>query len=116
MNADAFVDTNVLLYTIDEDPASALKRACAQQLLLSTRWGWSVQVAAEFFANATSAKRSFRLSAIDASTLVEAWFAFPTIELTPTCVAFAFDDGSELVLLRRIVRDHKRGVRSRGTH
>ena len=26
MNADVFVDTNVLLYTIDEDPASARKR------------------------------------------------------------------------------------------
>ncbi len=26
MNADVFIDTNVLLYTIDEDPASASKR------------------------------------------------------------------------------------------
>ena len=30
-----FVDTNVLLYTIDEDPASAQKRQSAQQLLLT---------------------------------------------------------------------------------
>ena len=42
--AEVFVDTNVLLYTIDEDPASATKRLRAQQLLLSERWGWSVQV------------------------------------------------------------------------
>src|SRR5437773_578192 len=83
MNADVFVDTNVLLYTIDEDPASAPKRQRAQQLLLSERWGWSVQVAAEFFVNATSAKRPFRLAATDAAALVEAWFAFPTLELTP---------------------------------
>ena len=48
MNADVFIDTNILLYTIDEDPASAAKRQRAQQLLLSERWGWSVQVAAEF--------------------------------------------------------------------
>ncbi len=42
MNAEVFVDTNVLLYTIDEDPAAAPKRQRAQQLLLSEPWGWSV--------------------------------------------------------------------------
>ncbi len=73
MNADVFIDTNVLLYTIDEDPGSASKRQRAQQLLLSERWGWSVQVAAEFFVNATSAKRPFKLSAADAAALVESW-------------------------------------------
>jgi len=70
MNADVFIDTNILLYTIDEDPASQLKRQLAQQLLLTERWGWSVQVAAEFFVNATSPKRPFRLSADDAAKLV----------------------------------------------
>ena len=82
MNAEDFVGTNVLLYTIDEDPASASKRHRAQQLLLSERWGWSVQVAAEFFVNATSRKRPFRLSAPDAASLVETWLTFPTLELT----------------------------------
>lgn len=84
MIADIFVDTNVFLYTVDEDPASAAKRQRAQQLLVSERWGWSVQVAAEFFVNATSAKRPFRLSPADAAALVETWFAFPTVELTPS--------------------------------
>jgi predicted nucleic acid-binding protein len=83
MNAEVFVDTNVFLYSIDEDPASAPKRQRAQDLLLSERWGWSVQVAAEFFVNATSVKRPFRLAADDAAALVEAWFAFPTLEVTP---------------------------------
>lgn len=91
MNAEAFVDTNVLLYTIDEDPASASKRQCAQQLLLTERWGWSVQVAAEFFVNATSVKRPFRLSAAAAAALVEGWFAFPTIVLTPVLFRAAVD-------------------------
>jgi hypothetical protein len=40
MNAAVFVDTNVLLYTIDDDPANAAKRQRAQQLLLSEPWGW----------------------------------------------------------------------------
>jgi predicted nucleic acid-binding protein len=91
MNAEVFVDTNVFLYTIDEDPSSASKRQRAQQLLLSERWGWSVQVAAEFFVNATSPKRPFRLLAVDAAALVEAWFVFPTIDITPVLFRAATD-------------------------
>jgi predicted nucleic acid-binding protein len=79
----------VLLYTIDEDPAAASKRQRAQQLLLSERWGWSVQVAVEFFVNATSTKRPFRLAAADAAALVETWFAFPTVGITPALVRAA---------------------------
>ena len=82
MNAEVFVDTNVLLYTIDEEPANAAKRERAQELLLSERWSWSVQVAAEFFVNATSPKRPFRLPAADAATLVEAP-AVPAPEAPP---------------------------------
>lgn len=33
MNTDVFVDTNVLLYTIDEDPGSAPKRQRANELM-----------------------------------------------------------------------------------
>jgi predicted nucleic acid-binding protein len=91
MNADVFVDTNVLLYTIDEDPAVASKRQRAEQLLLSERWGWSVQVAAEFFVNATSAKRPFKLAASTAAALVETWFAFPTLDVTPALFRAAVD-------------------------
>lgn len=83
MTADVFVDTNILLYTVDEDPASTFKHRRAQEVLLSERWGWSVQVAAEFFVNAASPKRPFRLPTAEAAALVEAWFAFPTIDLTP---------------------------------
>jgi predicted nucleic acid-binding protein len=91
MSVEAFVDTNVLLYSIDEDPASAEKRQRSQQLLLTERWGWSVQVAAEFFVNATSPKRPFRLAAPDAAALLDAWFAYPVIELTPELVRAAID-------------------------
>ena len=86
MNAEVFVDTNILLYAIDEDIASAAKRDLAQQLLLRERWGWSVQVAAEFFVNATSPKRPFRLASTDAANLVETWFAYPTLPSSPDLV------------------------------
>jgi predicted nucleic acid-binding protein len=35
MTAKFFVDTNILLYSIDDDPASAAKRTRAEQLLLA---------------------------------------------------------------------------------
>lgn len=91
MNADVFVDTNVLLYSIDEDPANAPKRHHAQQLPLSEKWCWSVQVAAEFFVNATSAKRPFKLAAADAAALVDTWLAFPTADITPVLFRAAVD-------------------------
>jgi len=84
MNAEVFLDTNILLYTIDEDPASETKRERARQLILSERWGWSIQVAAEFFVNATSPKRPFRLPSATAAELVESWLALPTLDLPPT--------------------------------
>lgn len=89
MIAEVFVDTNVLLYAIDEDPASFLKRDRARQLLLTERWGWSIQVAAEFYVNATSTKRPFRLSGTDAAAYVEAWLLFPTLPLTADVVRSA---------------------------
>src|SRR5262245_33902179 len=82
MNAEVFVDTNVFLYSIDDEPTSAAKRDLARQLLLSERWAWSAQVAAEFFVNATSSKRKFRLSSADASAFLETWFAYPTQPVT----------------------------------
>src|SRR5262245_14041392 len=89
MTADVFIDTNVLLYSIDEDPATQEKCQRAQQLLLSERWGWSVQVAAEFFVNATSAERPFRLASADAAALLETWFAYPILHLTPDVIRAA---------------------------
>ncbi len=91
MSAEVSVDTNIFLYTVDEAPASAAKRQRAQQLVLSERWCWSVQVAAEFFVNATSVKRPFRLATADAAALVETWFAFPTLELSPALFRAAVD-------------------------
>lgn len=89
MNAEVFVDTNILLYTVDEDPASASKRQRAQQLLLSEPWGWSIQVAADFFVNAISPKRPFRLDSADAAALVDTWLAYPTLPLTADLVRAA---------------------------
>ena len=86
MNAEVFVDTNVLLYSIDDSPSAVEKREIAREILRAERWGWSVQVAAEFFVNATSPKRSFRLANDLANSLVETWLCFPTAEITADIV------------------------------
>ena len=76
---------------MDPQQILSLARQRAQQILLTERWGWSVQVAAEFFVNATSPKRPFRLATADARALLETWFAFPILHLTPDLVRAAID-------------------------
>jgi predicted nucleic acid-binding protein len=49
----AFVDTNVLLYAASTNPAEADKRNAARSVLATGDYGFSVQVAQEFFVNAT---------------------------------------------------------------
>lgn len=49
----AFVDTNVLLYAASTNPAEAVKRDAAREVLSSNPVCFSVQVAQEFFVNAT---------------------------------------------------------------
>ncbi|WP_295582329.1 PIN domain-containing protein [uncultured Lamprocystis sp.] len=51
MRADAFIDTNVLLYAVSTDAAEAGKRALARQVLGGPGWGLSVQVLQEFYVN-----------------------------------------------------------------
>jgi len=48
-------------------------------------------VAAEFFVNATSAKRSFKLAPAAAAALVETWLTFPTLDVTPALFRAAID-------------------------
>jgi len=49
----AFVDTNVLLYAASTNPGEAAKRDAARKLLSTNQIYFSVQVAQEFFVNAT---------------------------------------------------------------
>jgi len=48
-----FVDTNVLLYEVSTNPSEAGKRDAERAILLAGDYGFSVQVAQEFFVNAT---------------------------------------------------------------
>lgn len=89
MNPEAFIDTNVFLYALSDRPEERQKAERARVLLLNENWGWSVQVAGEFYYIATSAKRQFRLPHSSAMEYVETWLKFPTASLHPSTVLSA---------------------------
>lgn len=86
MNAKAFIDTNVFLYALSDRPGEQQKAERAREL--NENWGWSVQVAGEFYHIATSAKRQFRLPHTSAMEYVRTWLNFPT-SLHPSTVLTA---------------------------
>jgi predicted nucleic acid-binding protein len=89
MNAEIFLDTNVFLYALSDFPEEQAKAERARELLLNENWGWSVQVAGEFYHVATSAKRQFRLPPSVAMDYVTTWLKFPTASLHPSTVVSA---------------------------
>jgi len=52
MNAETFLDTNVLLYAASKDPADAAKSVIARGLMRDTDFGVSLQLLQEFYHNA----------------------------------------------------------------
>lgn len=54
MRADSFLDTNILLYAASGKEHESAKRLVARELLEREGVGFSVQVLAEFYVNATS--------------------------------------------------------------
>jgi predicted nucleic acid-binding protein len=67
----AFVDTNILLYAASTNPSEAGKRDAARAILVAGDYGFSVQVAQEFFVNATG-KLKPPLSSTDAMEFLRA--------------------------------------------
>jgi predicted nucleic acid-binding protein len=51
MTADAFIDTNVLLYSVSTSEDEVDKRATARRVLTGSGWGLSVQVLQDFYIN-----------------------------------------------------------------
>jgi predicted nucleic acid-binding protein len=89
MNAEAFIDTNIFLYALSDREEEQAKAERSRQLLLTENWGWSVQVAGEFYHIATSAKRQFRLPHASAMEYVRTWLNFPTASIHPSTVLSA---------------------------
>jgi predicted nucleic acid-binding protein len=91
VTAARFVDTNILLYSISQDPAESRKRDTAIALLEDDDLALSVQVLQEFYVQAT---RSTRIDPLDhelAVGLIRTWLRFTIQELTLPVILGALD-------------------------
>jgi predicted nucleic acid-binding protein len=91
MNAQRFLDTNILLYSISADQAEAIKRERSIALLDCDDMALSVQVLQEFYVRATQTTRVHRLPHDIAVGLIEARLCFPVQEMTRGVVLSALE-------------------------
>jgi predicted nucleic acid-binding protein len=78
----AFLDTNVLLYSISDVSEEATKSARARTLVDDGGFALSMQVLQEFYYQATKPARPWRLSPDTAQRLITSWRRFPVQETT----------------------------------
>lgn len=71
-----FVDTNILLYSLDLDPAQPAKSSVATQILECSDLAMSVQVLQEFYVQATHSRRPNALPHDIAARLIQKWLRF----------------------------------------
>jgi predicted nucleic acid-binding protein len=71
-----FVDTNILLYSLDLDPAHAAKASTAAQILVTKDLVMSVQVLQEFYVQATHSRRPNALPHDVAVQFIQKWLRF----------------------------------------
>lgn len=77
-----FVDTNILLYSLDLEPAHPAKTVIATRILVSTDLVLSVQVLQEFYVQATHPRRPDALPHDIAVRLIQKWLRFRVQENT----------------------------------
>ena len=82
MNPPHFLDTNVLVYSISDDPREARKRERAEVLLSDRNGALSIQILQEFYVQATRATRPDRTTHENAVNLIKAWTRFKVQEMT----------------------------------
>ena len=77
-----FLDTNILLYSISQNPAESLKRDRARALLDDDSGSLSIQVLQEFYVQATRHSRADAIPHDLAAGLIEAWSRFRIQDMT----------------------------------
>ena len=77
-----FLDTNILLYSISQNPAESLKRDRAIALLADDSGALSIQVLQEFYVQATRTSRADAIPHELAAGLIEAWSRFRIQDMT----------------------------------
>ena len=84
-----FVDTNILLYSLDFEPVEPAKASIAARILTRTDLALSVQVLQEFYVQATHARRPDALPHLIAVRLLQKWLRFRVQETTVALVLSA---------------------------
>jgi predicted nucleic acid-binding protein len=97
MNAEHFLDTNILLYGVSKAPDELPKRQRSREILAMEGIGFSTQVFAEFYVNATR-KQGFQLSHEQVLKILDPLRIFPVQPLTLEVVWEAFSICSEYQL------------------
>ena len=92
MTANAFLDTNVLLYAISQDPVERPKSERANRLLRRTDLGISAQVLGEFYRVSTHPKKSFKLTHQQAFDAIAIWTQMPVTPVEASTVQKALDN------------------------
>ncbi|GAA4782857.1 PIN domain-containing protein [Microbacterium gilvum] len=85
-----FVDTNVLLYALSDDPGEKAKRDAALSLLRAPDLALSTQVLAEFHVQATRPSRPHPVAHADAVAFAETLLVFTIQPVTTDVVRAAF--------------------------
>ncbi len=87
----AFLDTNILLYSISDDPTDNKKRKIAIELLDRDEIGLSIQVFQEFYVQATRQSRTKPLTHAMAAGLIGKWCRFAVQPMTLDVLIAALD-------------------------
>jgi predicted nucleic acid-binding protein len=90
MTARCFADTNIFLYAGSNDPADAVKKKIARDLISSEELGLSAQVLQEFIA-AAAAKKRLAINAEEAKATIVALLEFPVAPITAELVLHALE-------------------------
>lgn len=86
-----FLDTNVVLYSISDDPAEKAKHDRAIEILREETCAMSVQVLQEFYVQATRPTFSGSISHELAVGFIEKWMRYPVQDMTLPVLMSALD-------------------------
>jgi predicted nucleic acid-binding protein len=88
MHAEFFLDTNILLYAASGAAKETAKRVVARDLLARDGGGFSVQVLAEFYVNATA---KFKLPEDKVVRILESLESYPVLPVSESVFWLALE-------------------------
>ncbi len=84
-----FLDTNILLYAISNDPAEVVKAETARAIMESRDLALSTQVIQEFYVQVTRSSRPDALTSAQSIGLIQSFMRFPIQEVSMAVVLLA---------------------------